>query len=1093
MKRKRLKRILAGALAACLTLGSVLLHAPAMVSAANMITLNEANFPDENFRNYLIETFGHGSDTINAEAVTGIGVGGKNIADLTGIEKFPNLRSLYVQSNKSITSLDLSNNTELEELDCSGTGIKSLDLSKNTKLEELNCSSTDMESLDLTNNTKLLVLECRSSSLKSLDLSKSTGLKELQCSNNNFTELDLRNNTALEKLQCQNGAETATKLTTLDLSNNVNLKELDLWNNDLTELDLSGNVQLLQLNVSGNPIRTLDVSNNVNLEEIYIDTAPQLENLDVSSNSKLSKLTVIKCPSLKTVELNGAVLLDYARITSNEQLGSLDISNNTALSKLFCSGNALTELIVSDANSALTYLDCSKNQLLSLDFAKLVNLKTIVCSSNANLGASFDVSALSELETIYCDGIGLESLNVANNIKLKTLKCNFNKLSELDVSANTALEQLECYTNQLTSLDISANTALQILDCSDNELTDLDLTNNTKLTNLSVAVNRIPCLDLSSNVNLKKTSLYQSINITEQVGTSFDLKDLNAKLDGDKISDLSMNSDISTPELSGTILSGYMAGRTIYYGYDCGNGIEMRVTLQFDNVKLDENEWTVAPSMADWTYGQTPSEPVAASKYGTPEFTYSDSRFGTYTTTAPTTAGTWWIIARVPTKVSQYKEIWTAFSYNIYQAEPTYTVPTGLTAVTEQTLADVALPTGFEWMDSTQSVGTVGNNTFMAKYIPDDTVNYKTVENISITVEVSKRPTPVNEWTTELTMSDWTYGQTPSQPNAVSKYGTVEYTYSDKADGTFTGAVPTTAGTWYVKAAVQGVEDTYTGLESAPVKYTILQATPSFMVPTGLKATAGQTLADIALPAGFTWMDSTQSVGAAGNNTFMAKYVPNDTANYKTVENISVTVEVSKKPTPVNEWTTTLTMADWTYGQTPSQPNAVSKYGMVEYTYSDKADGTFTGAVPTTAGTWYVKAVVQGVEDTYTGLESIPVKYTILQATPGFTVPTGLTAITGQTLADIALPAGFTWMDGTQSVGEIGNNTFMAKYIPDDTVNYKTVENISVSVGVKAAQPSIEAPDTSDRNNIAWFIMLMMLSGAVLVSAAVYSGKKRNI
>ena len=79
-------------------------------------------------------------------------------------------------------------------------------------------------------------------------------------------------------------------------------------------------------------------------------------------------------------------------------------------------------------------------------------------------------------------------------------------------------------------------------------------------------------------------------------------------------------------------------------------------------------------------------------------------------------------------------------TWEITQATPTYTAPTGLTAKYGQTLADIALPTGWSWMDSTQSVGDASttSKTFKAKFTPTDNINYKTVENIDVSVTVGK-------------------------------------------------------------------------------------------------------------------------------------------------------------------------------------------------------------------------------------------------------------------------------------------------------------------------------------------------------------------
>lgn len=76
--------------------------------------------------------------------------------------------------------------------------------------------------------------------------------------------------------------------------------------------------------------------------------------------------------------------------------------------------------------------------------------------------------------------------------------------------------------------------------------------------------------------------------------------------------------------------------------------------------------------------------------------------------------------------------------------------------------------------------------------------------------------------------------------------------------------------------------------------FRILQADPAFEAPTGLAATYGQTLADVALPEGFSWQeDASTPVGAVGENAFRVVYTPSDERNYKTVRGIEVAVRVS--------------------------------------------------------------------------------------------------------------------------------------------------------------------------------------------------------
>ena len=74
--------------------------------------------------------------------------------------------------------------------------------------------------------------------------------------------------------------------------------------------------------------------------------------------------------------------------------------------------------------------------------------------------------------------------------------------------------------------------------------------------------------------------------------------------------------------------------------------------------------------------------------------------------------------------------------------------------------------------------------------------------------------------------------------------------------------------------------------------------------------------------------------------------------------------------------------------------------------------------------------------------------WSITQATPDYTVPTGLTSVKGKVLADVALPTGFTW-NAPATVLTVGTHTYKATFTPVDTTNYKTITDIDIEVVVK--------------------------------------------
>ena len=205
----------------------------------------------------------------------------------------------------------------------------------------------------------------------------------------------------------------------------------------------------------------------------------------------------------------------------------------------------------------------------------------------------------------------------------------------------------------------------------------------------------------------------------------------------------------------------------------------------------------------------------------------------------------------------------------------------------------------FEWVDGTH-IPVVGNGTYAAEWIfePTDTEKYLTVSGRSnITVEKARQYG-------KLSMAGYTYGKTPSTPALTDQTGDLnaQVTYSYAAADS--GSVQTwdisnppalNAGTYRMYASI-GDTDNYYGFEAVYCEFVVAKATPIYTVPTGLTAKYGQTLADVTLPDGWSWMDSSESVGgaSAAAQTFQAKFTPKDTENYNTVENIELEVTVNK-------------------------------------------------------------------------------------------------------------------------------------------------------------------------------------------------------
>jgi len=157
------------------------------------------DIPDDAFLTALIE---EGVDTngdglisyAEAEVIISLDVNYEYISNLSGIEAFENLDSLYCSKNL-LTYLDISGCAALRVLHCDRNQLTSLDVSNNTALTSLGCFHNQLTSLDVSNNIALTYLNCFGNQLTSLDLSNNTALTRLGCGDNQLTSLDISNNT----------------------------------------------------------------------------------------------------------------------------------------------------------------------------------------------------------------------------------------------------------------------------------------------------------------------------------------------------------------------------------------------------------------------------------------------------------------------------------------------------------------------------------------------------------------------------------------------------------------------------------------------------------------------------------------------------------------------------------------------------------------------------------------------------------------------------------------------------------------------------------------------------------------------------------
>ena len=535
------------------------------------IDISSVNFPDENFR-HIVESKAIDRD-LNGfltddeiKMTTELALSKKNIKDLKGLEFFTNLMDLEC-ANNSLTSLDLSKNTELGRLDCSYNSLTSLDLSKNTNLREVFCFSNKLTALDLSNNKNLGWLWIAGNQIMGDAMLKLV------------LSLPDKYDPKGELGVCVEGASPDNVITTQQVSLAKDRGWRVLMRGDTKWEDYAGVSPGLEINSTNFPddiFRAIVESKAVDLdfngfltdEEIRQTKELSLRDKgikDLKGLEFLTELVDLDCSynSLTSLDVTKNAKLTRLDCSYNSGIKSLDLSKNTELREMYCFSCGLTALDVSN-NKMLAWLYIAGNQIEGLPMQQLVLSLHDVYEGNGEFGVCFD--GVSPDNVITAPLVGL-----AKDAGWRVLKFNGSKwedyagvspgldinatnfpdaffrsivsdkiidqnqdgylndaellaVTELEVSGKdikdlkgieyfTALKQLWCSGNSLTSLDVSKNTALTLLYCNVNNLTSLDVSKNISLTNLNCADNILTSLDVSKNLALKEL-FCQGNNIT---------------------------------------------------------------------------------------------------------------------------------------------------------------------------------------------------------------------------------------------------------------------------------------------------------------------------------------------------------------------------------------------------------------------------------------------------------------------------------------------------------------------------------------------------------------------------------------------------
>ena len=435
--------------------------------------------PDDNFENYLETHNANGDEVLISDSsnlgdgvmnnfvptskisiVTNLDVSSEGISDLTGIDDFSSLIELNCQGN-SIETLNLTNNTNLEFLDCyNNAGLSSIILpSSSNALKRLQCYSSNNTGVltglpGLSSFTNLEFLWCFGNNINGiLDLTANVNLQNVDCGDNNITEINLPDDIGnFTRLNCDNNS-----IATLDLSQNESLEVVNCNDNVLTSLTMPNAPDLWFLNCSYNQLGTLDLTTLPDLGDLYCNDN-MLTGINLSNNGFLNVLEIYR-NLLSGLNLSGNPFLRYLDCGINPFTQQLVVTSNVQLQELYCNNINLTNINLT-ANTDLQYLGIYnddqvvidlgyENDISTLNLVNNTDLIWVSCGRNPNL-SNVTLPDTSTLKTFwsYTNGLSdISFLNATNRANLEYFDVGKGNLTSIDVSDIPNLKEFYCNDN----------------------------------------------------------------------------------------------------------------------------------------------------------------------------------------------------------------------------------------------------------------------------------------------------------------------------------------------------------------------------------------------------------------------------------------------------------------------------------------------------------------------------------------------------------------------------------------------------------------------------------------------------------------------
>ena len=420
-------------------------------------------------------------------------------------------------------------------------------------------------------------------------------------------------------------------------------------------------------------------------------------------------------------------------------------------------------------------------------------------------------------------------------------------------------------------------------------------------------------------------------------------------------SDLSSNHLYHVVHCGGITAGSYEVVLTLQdpvnYKWENTNAVSTTIYFEISSAKNEIKNVTIA----DWIYGQTPSMPTATATYGTVQFEYYDA-YGNKLESAPQNAGAYKLRAYVLASGEDYESVYSEL-VDFYVQKAKIEVPdAGKKIYTGEKLTSDLKNTHDYFV---QNNGGVSVGKYQVVLVLKEPANYiwSTGEELQ-TVAIFEIIGVANE-ISNVSISDWTYGETPSTPAATATYGNVQFEYYDVDNKPLDG-VPHAAGEYKLRAYVLSDGKNYETVYSNYLTFQIHKA--KVKIPdVGKKIYTGEHLESDLVS---TNIYSVYQQGGIAVGAYQVVLTLLDPENYSWIDHNEIAITLDFQIVIGNNVISDVTIDDWYYSEAQKEPSATAKYGNVLYEFFD-AHGMKLDTIPTDAGKYQVRAFVVGDGENY--------------------------------------------------------------------------------------------------------------------------------